>query len=65
MMWRNVAIDFNNIGRSMAIIEKGLRSIGATAVVDDAYLKNVVLPEMKAAARGLVKALDTLGWRLQ
>lgn len=58
-MWRETSKEFLEIGRGLGVIEGAMRSIRATAVVEDTLMKAHVRDAYSAALK-MVKALDTL-----
>lgn len=62
-MWRETSKEFLEVGRSLGVIKGAMRSIRATAVVDDSRMK-AHIGEAYSAALKMVKALDTLRRKL-
>lgn len=58
-MWRETSKEFLEIGRGLGVIEGAMKSVRATAAVDDSRVKAQV-GEAYAASLKIVKALDTL-----
>ena len=61
--WREVAIDFTEVGKSLAIIGEAIGSINSTGVVTDEVAK-VWVRKARNAAKRMVKHLESIEFEI-